>query len=170
VNPLNQKVESIMTNKHLTHTIIVDQNPDEVFAAINNVRGWWSGDIAGNTDKLGEEWTYRYGGLHYSKQKITESVPGKRVVWGVVDSYLSFVADKTEWNGTTITFEISRQGDKTRLEFTHVGLARDHECFTACSDAWSSYIKGSLRSLIATGEGRPNKKENEVRRSAQSRS
>jgi hypothetical protein len=33
------------------------------------------------------------------------------------------------------------------------------ECFEACSDAWGSYIKGSLRSLTATGKGQPNVKE-----------
>jgi hypothetical protein len=157
-----------MKNDDLTSAITVDQSPEEVFAAINHVRGWWSGEIEGNTDKLGEEFTYRYGDLHYSKQRITESIPGKKVVWLVLDSYLSFVADKTEWNGTKVTFEISRTGDKTEVQFTHVGLARDHECFDACSNAWGSYITGSLRSLIATGTGQPNKNETKSRRSARS--
>jgi hypothetical protein len=40
-----------------TTIVIVDQTPEEAFAAINNVRGWWSGDIEGSTDKLGDEWT-----------------------------------------------------------------------------------------------------------------
>ena len=39
-----------------------------------------------------------------------------------------------------------------------LGWAND-ECFEACSDAWGGYIKGSLRSLIATGKGQPNVKE-----------
>ena len=43
--------------------------------------------------------------------------------------------------------------------FTHVGLAPDDECYEACSDAWGSYIKHSLRSLITTGKGQPNVKE-----------
>jgi hypothetical protein len=149
-----------MTDNNLTHSITVDQTPEAAFAAINNVRGWWSGELEGTTDKLGEEFSYRYGTLHYSKQKIVELEPGKKVVWLVVDSNLSFVEDKTEWNGTKIVFEIAKQGDHTAIRFTHVGLVPNHACFSACSDAWGSYIKGSLRSLIATGKGQPNEKEN----------
>ena len=111
----------------------VDQTPEEAFAAINNVRGWWSGNIEGRTDRVGEEWTYRYKDVHYSKQNITELVPGKKVVWLVLDGYLSFVEDKTEWTGTTITFDILKKGDQTEVRFTHVGLVPDYECYGACS-------------------------------------
>jgi len=147
-----------MTKQNLTHAFTVHKTSDEAFAAINDVRAWWSGDIDGVTDQLGAEWTYRYKDMHYSKQRIVELIPGKKVVWLVVDSYLSFVKDKTEWNGTTITFDIAAKGDGTAVTFTHVGLAPDVECYEACSDAWGSYIKGSLRNLIATGNGQPNPK------------
>jgi Activator of Hsp90 ATPase homolog 1-like protein len=148
-----------MTDQNYTATITVDQSPEEAFAAITNVRGWWSGEIEGSTDKLGAEFTYRYKDVHYSKQKITELVPGKKVVWRVLDSYLSFVEDKTEWNGTTITFDVAKKDDKTEVHFTHLGLVREQECFNACSDAWGFYIRGSLRKLIASGKGQPNPKE-----------
>jgi hypothetical protein len=44
-----------MNNQNYTKTITVVQSPKEVFAAINNPRGWWSGEVKGNTDKLGAE-------------------------------------------------------------------------------------------------------------------
>jgi hypothetical protein len=49
-----------MKKRSFTTTISVDQTPNEAFAAVNNVRGWWSGEIEGATDKLGAEFTYRY--------------------------------------------------------------------------------------------------------------
>ena len=150
-----------MRNQNLTTAFTVGRTPEEAFAAINNVRGWWSGEIEGGTDKLGDEFTYRYKDVHFSKQKITEFIPGKKVVWLVLDSYPSFIEDKSEWNGTKVTFEITKKGDKTKVRFTHVGLVPDHECYGACANAWGSYINGSLRSLIATGKGQPNEKEKE---------
>jgi hypothetical protein len=155
-----------MKSQNLTFTITVDKTPEEAFAAINNVRGWWSGEIDGNTDALGAEWTYRYKDIHYSKQRITELVPGKKVVWLVVDSYLNFVEDKKEWNGTEVVFEIIRNGDQTEVRFTHRGLSPDVECFDGCSSAWGFYINTSLRNLIATGKGEPNRKEKKSEKAA----
>jgi hypothetical protein len=148
-----------MQSTNFTTSFVVDKSPDAVFEAVNNVRGWWSGNIDGSTDTLDGEFTYRYKHLHMSRQKITELVPGEKVVWRVLDAYLDFVEDKSEWIGTEIRFDITAQGDKTELRFTHRGLAPEIECYDMCSSAWGSYINGSLRKLISSGDGNPNPKE-----------
>ncbi len=148
-----------METKGFSTSFTVEQPPREVFDAINNVRGWWSGEIEGSTDALGAEFTYRYQGLHRSTQRITELVPGERVVWHVLDASLTFVQDQTEWSGTDIVFEIVRKGDETEVRFTHVGLVPRFQCYRNCSGAWGFYINDSLRSLIATGKGNPNSQE-----------
>ena len=146
-----------MNTQSLTKTFAVDQTPSEVFAAINNVRGWWSGDIQGDTDRLGAEFTYRNKDVHRSTQKITELAPGKRIVWRVIDSDLTFLKKRNEWNGTKIVFDISKKKDRTEVTFTHEGLVPDHECFDVCSNAWGFYITDSLRKLITSGQGQPNR-------------
>jgi predicted phosphohydrolase len=148
-----------MNNKSFTTTILVDQSPMEVFNAINNVRGWWSQDIEGNTEKLNDEFIYHYREVHRCKMKIVESVPGKKVVWHVVNNYFNFIKDKAEWKDTRVSFEINQKDNKTELTFTHIGLVPEYECFEICQDAWSHYIKSSLYNLITTGEGQPNPKE-----------
>lgn len=148
-----------MSKRDYTTSFSVDQSPEQVFDAINNVRGWWSGEISGRTDKLGAEFTYRYQDLHRSTQKITELVPGKKVVWHVQDSRINFVEDRDEWNDTDIVFEITRRGDKTEIHFTHIGLVPKIECYGKCAGAWGFYINESLKSLITTGKGDPNAKE-----------
>src|SRR5262249_1557412 len=131
-----------MKGQDYTSTILVDQTPEEVFAAINNVRGWWSGEIQGATDRLGAEFTYRVPDVHYSKQKISELVPGKKIVWHVLDSDLSFTKARSEWNDTRISFAIARRNGKTEVRFTHVGLVPADECYETCSNAWGTLIKG----------------------------
>ena len=140
----------------------VDQPPEDVFAAINNVRGWWSGEIEGSTDKLGDVWTYRFQDIHYSKQEITEFIPGQRVVWHVLDGFLNFTEDKTEWTGTDIAFDVSPNDDRTEVRFTHLGLVPESECFDSCSNAWAFHVQGTLRDFIASGQAHSDEKDSGV--------
>lgn len=144
-----------MKNKYFGATFTVDQDPEQVFQAINDVRGWWSGEVQGDSGKLGDEFTYCVEGAHYSKQRVTEFVPGKKLVWHVVDARLDFVEHKDEWKGTDIVFDIARKGDKTELRFTHEGLAPSFECYEGCSNGWNMLVNGNLRKLIATGKHQP---------------
>jgi hypothetical protein len=148
-----------MTLQSYTTSFSVGETPKQAFDAIRNVRGWWSGEIEGGTSERGDEFTYRYKDIHYSKQRLIEVVPDRKVVWLVLDSYLSFPEDKTEWNGTRVVFDISQCNGKTEVRFTHQGLVPDYQCFDKCSSAWSFYINDSLRKLITTGKGEPNPEE-----------
>lgn len=146
-----------MKNKNFTTTLIVDQTPEEVFNVIRNVRGWWSGyyseDIKGDTEKLNDEFSFRAGGgAHYSRQKLIEVIPDKKVVWLVTDSKLDFLENKDEWTGTKVIFDISTKVNKTQLVFTHEGLIPEIECYNSCAPAWSQYLQNKLLPLIANGK------------------
>jgi hypothetical protein len=145
-----------MKEDSFTVAVTVDQTPADAFAAINDVRGWWSGEIDGRTDQVGAQFTYRYQDIHRSTQEITELIPGQRVAWHVLDGYLNFTADQTAWTGTDITFDISATDAGTEVRFTHAGLVPQDECFESCSTAWTFYIGTSLRDLITAGAGQPN--------------
>lgn len=138
----------------------VEQTPEQAFAAITDVRAWWSGNIEGATDELGGEFTYRYQDIHYSKQQITELIPGRRVVWQVLDSYLDFTDDPREWVGSEIEFDLAGEGERTVVRFSHIGLTPESECYDKCSAAWDLYINTSLKRLITSGHGAPNPAEN----------
>ena len=144
-----------MTTSNFTTTIVVDQTPKVAFDAINNPQGWWSGVIKGNTEKLNDEFTYRYKELHFSKQRIVEMIPDQKVVWLVTESIINYAEDKSEWTGTKISFEIVEQDNKTQVRFTHLGLDPEIECFDSCSYSWSQLIQQSLFSLITTGKAEP---------------
>ena len=136
-----------------TTTFLVDKSPQEVFDAVTNVPAWWTGEVVGRSAKVGDEFTFRYEDLHRSRQRVVESIPGEQVAWLVTEAHLAFAADPAEWVGTRIFFDISREGARTRLRFTHVGLSPACDCYDACNDGWTFYIQRSLRSLILTGKG-----------------
>lgn len=148
-----------MATQEFTTTITVDQTPHEVFKAVGNVRGWWSENIQGGTEKLGDEFIYKAKDLHKCTMRLIEVIPDKKIVWQVLDNSFGFTKDQTEWEGTKPQFEITQKEGKTQLQFTHQGLLPDHECYPVCHKAWTGYIQDSLRNLITTGKGAPNPKE-----------
>ncbi len=143
-----------MATTDFTTTLLVEQTPHELYLTVNNVRGWWQGEIEGGTDKLHDEFIYRMQEFHFSKQKLIELIPDEKVVWLITESRLHFTKDKEEWTGTKIIFDISVVHDKTQLRFTHQGLVSEIECYGACSNAWSQLVQQSLYSLITTGKGK----------------
>ena len=145
-----------MSNASFTTSFVVDQSAAEAFAAINDVRGWWSERIDGPTDSLGAEFHYDNSPEHEATMRIVELVPGQSVVWKCIDNKFNFIEDMTEWIGTTLRFELASEAGGTRVRFTHEGLVPDYECYDVCTNAWGGYINGSLRSLITTGQGDPN--------------
>lgn len=143
-----------MNRKDFTITLLVDKTPQEAFDTINDVRGWWTENLEGSSQKPGDEFTVRFDDIHMSKQKLVEVIQGKKVVWLVTDSKLNFVEDKQEWTNTKISFEIAEQDGQTQIKFTHFGLVPEVECYNGCSTGWTYYI-GSLYKLLTEGKGTP---------------
>jgi len=143
-------------------TVLLDEGPEAVFAAVVNVRGWWSENIEGPTDRQGEEFIYRYQDVHRCTIRVSELTSPTRVRWQVVDNSFNFTNDKREWIGTEMTFHIVRAASNTEIHFTHLGLVHTNECFDVCSHAWEFYLQTSLPGLIRTGKGMPNPLEHSI--------
>jgi hypothetical protein len=142
-----------MNTTDFTSTIVVDKTPQEVFEVLKDVRGWWSGlfgeAFEGPTDQLNESFTFWAGeGVHYTKQKLIELIPDKKIVWEVTDSRLTFVDKQNEWTGTKISFDITPLGNKTEIVFTHIGLVPEFQCYDSCAPAWTQYVQQQLVNKI----------------------
>jgi Activator of Hsp90 ATPase homolog 1-like protein len=155
-----------MENKNYTVTIEVAESPKDVFNHVNDVSNWWARDAGealsrqktefeGQSKKLNDEFIIRSGDRHYSKQKLIEVIPDKKVVWQVIDCKINWLEkDKTEWTNTKMVFEITTNGDKTVLQFTHVGLIPEKECYENCERGWDFLIKERLFNFINNGEAK----------------
>jgi len=142
----------INTGKHdFTATIEILKSPKNVFEAITrDVAKWWGGnDLRGESLNLNDEFIIDHPGAHYSKQRLVEVIPNKKIVWLVTDSTLNWLkVDQHEWTNTKMIFELSAEGDKTILHFTHEGLVPEKECYSMCSQGWNTVIEDYLFNLV----------------------
>jgi len=139
--------------KNYTATIEVARSPEDVFRLILEVSKWWTKDIEGESTKLNDEFVIRHGDRHYSKHKLVEVVPGRKIVWLVNDSALNWIEkNKSEWTGTKLVFEIAAKGDRSVIHFTHEGLIPEKECYARCEQSWNTVIKEWLFNFITDGK------------------
>jgi hypothetical protein len=141
-----------METKDYTFSFESAQTPEIIFETLIDPRKWWVGlfgeEILGNSDALHDEFTFNAGnGIHYSKQRLIELVPNQKIVWQVIESNLSFAEKKEEWTNTNFGFEISNQGNKSKVTFTHQGLIPKFECYENCSSAWTMYLENLAQKL-----------------------
>ena len=134
-------------------TMTVDAPLKTVFDSINKITDWW-GHIEGPTQHQGDEFVYHPGETTVN-MKITEMMPDKKIVWHVTDCYLPWLKDIKEWKDTTMVFNLKPVEEGTEIDFEHVGLTPDVECYNGCVKGWDQYIKGSLKDLITNGVGKP---------------
>lgn len=143
-----------MENKNYHRTIMVNASPEETMKKISQVNGWWAKNFIGKAEKLIDKFSVHFGDTFVDFQ-ISELIPGKKVVWKVIDCHLHWIKAKKEWNGTEVLFEISSENGKTKIDFTHVGLVPGVECYKDCEVGWDGHVTNSLVKFINEGQGIP---------------
>ena len=136
-----------MKTQDLTMSLQVEQTPQEVFNAINNVGAWWT-KIEGSSKKVNDSFTVRFGKVYITHQ-LVELVPGQKVFWQVTDSNVE------EWINTRIEFDIAAKKNSTSINFTHIGMHPGLDDYKDCVKGWNRFLNESLVKLIAEGKGLP---------------
>ena len=103
-----------MTDQSYTTSFTVERTPTRSIAAINDVRGWWEETLVGRTHEVSDEFIHWVPGVHFARIRVDELLPGKRVVWRVLDNWMSFIDDQSEWTGTEIRFDIAAHRRRDR--------------------------------------------------------
>lgn len=143
-----------MEKKSFHRIITVNASAEEAMKKIGQVNLWWAKNFLGKAEKLNDKFTIRFGDT-FVDFTIVELVPNKKVVWKVNDSCLPWLHDKKEWNDTEVVFEILPTGNSTKIDFTHVGLVPEIECYERCERGWTRFATISLPNFINTGKGLP---------------
>ncbi len=138
-----------MTINHFTSSIELPASPQQVFDCIKDVQTWWSKDFQGKSASVDDDFIINHPGLHYSRQRLVEAIPGKRLVWLVTESELNWLEkDKQEWTNTKLIFALTPNGKTTLLHFTHEGLVPEKESYAMCSKSWNEVIRERFLKLV----------------------
>ena len=143
-----------MEKKNFHVAISVNASAEETIKNINAVNLWWAKSVIGKSEKLNDKFTVDFGETYVDFQ-ITELILNKKVVWKVLDCNLQWIKEKKEWKDTEVVFEISPENNKTKIDFTHIGLVPGVECYNDCESGWTGHITNSLVKLINEGKGMP---------------
>ena len=135
-------------------SITAPVTPQQAYEGIANVAGWWAKNFRGSALNTGDTFTVQFGKTNVTFE-ITEAVPGKKVIWKVTDCYLDWLNDKTEWNNTSVLWEITSSNGTSKIDMTHIGLKPKMECYNDCKEGWNGHITNSLSRLLTTGAGAP---------------
>ena len=143
-------IRAYAADKSYSAVVEVNKSVSEVFRCItHDVPSWWGGkDFSGAATKLNDEFVINHPGAHYSRQKLIEVIPDRRVVWLVGESKLDWLKNPAEWTNTKMIFELTNTGYSTVLHFTHDGLVPETESYDRCSEGWTLVIKEWLRDYI----------------------
>jgi len=112
-------------NKKYTVAIDFSKSQDDVFNHLLELSKWWPEEFLGDQINLNKEFVFRTGDGHYSKNKVIEFVPNKKVVWLVTESIRT--ADNFDWSGTKMMFELAPKTDGTSLTFSYDGPVLEAE-------------------------------------------
>jgi uncharacterized protein YndB with AHSA1/START domain len=143
---------------HYKQSLVIEAKPEAVYAALTTpqgLRGWWTQDCDIET-AVGGTLKFRFG-EHYKHMRIEQLVPDREVRWQCTVAHINVdsFTRKDEWVGTQIVFHLSLEsGEKTKLDFEHVGLVPAFECHEVCVAGWTNFIE-SLRLYAETGTGKP---------------
>jgi len=143
---------------HYQQSLILEANPAAVYAALTTpegLRGWWTQDCDVQA-KTGDTNHFRFGPNH-KDMRIERLEPGHEVRWLCTGAHIAVdqLTRRDEWVGTQPVFRLTPQGNGwTRLDFEHIGLVPNFECYTLCCDGWR-YFLASLEQFVKTGQGTP---------------
>lgn len=134
----------------ILHQVGLQTSREDVFQALteqSGLKSWWSEHsvIEPRVGSLAK--VSFYNNAVTFEFRITELVPGEKVVW-------SLEGGPPDWLETVITWNLSAEEGQTMLNFVHSGFASTGGNFASVNYNWGWYIT-SLKFLLEKGKGMP---------------
>jgi hypothetical protein len=135
-----------LTNTIYSVSIEVSKSPDEVFQQLTgDVSKFWPEEIIGECAKLNDEFIFHTDDSHFSRNKVVEIIPEKKIVWLVIESNRK--SDSYDWSGTKMIFELTPNSNGTSIKFTYDGVVIENE-YNRLTMICDLIIKENLNNLL----------------------
>jgi len=120
----------------LCHQIPISASAAKVYEAVsttNGNRGWWTADSNVEAKPGGKaEFGFDNRGMVF-RMTLDRLTPNREVV-------MSCHGDHPEWNGTTLTWTLEKDGDQTVLQFRHSGWKSMTPFCASCNSMWGQLM------------------------------
>ncbi len=153
---INTSLKNYLESTDFKYELTVEANSNSIYTGLTKkIKLWWSEKTEGTADKVNDEFVVHFGRT-FKKIKVIELIPDKMVKWQVMESYFDIneFNNRSEWNGTTIEWEIAANADSTNIILTHHGLNKSLECYEVCENGWINFMD-SFHDFLTTGMGTP---------------
>lgn len=134
----------------ILHLVGIEGSPEKIYTALtesNGLQGWWSQHSEVDPNVGSSMSVSFYSGMMAFEFKVTELIPGNKVVW-------EFENGPPDWENTTVTWTISEGEGQTMLHFAHSGFASTEGGFAGYNFNWGWYL-ASLKGYVEKGTGMP---------------
>lgn len=140
---------------HYVASIETSASPEACFEAIaKRMSKWWTKTTEGELNKVGDRvkvvFPPDFGHWTFEARRME---PGVGIEMVCIDAHHRVEgqpeAIDQEWLGTTVVWQFTTVGSKTRVTLTHRGLTPQLNCWGICLDGWNYFFKRSLGDFLA---------------------
>lgn len=138
--------------KNYEHTITVNLAPSQVFDAITKeMSNWWT-DMTSVVNKIGDKTTAKFeDGTTWSFEVVTLH-ENKLIEFHCYEANhihpVTTPEMRTEWEDTTLRFEMIPRGAETDIHFTHIGLTPKLNCYDLCHSGWDHFFGSAFKTYL----------------------
>ncbi|WP_299225536.1 SRPBCC domain-containing protein [uncultured Psychroserpens sp.] len=126
-------------------TIEVSANANQLFNALTDEMHLWWGKISDSNFDTNGRFTVTFENNYWWTFKIVEFLPNREIIWKCIAGEPEF---NKEWIGHVLHWQITEKNSKTTLQFHHVGLNPDINCYDVCSTTWDMFIIDRLKNHV----------------------
>ena len=120
----------------------------ELFATPEGIASWWTREGVKGESKEGSTLEFYFGDpAPAAVMEVTQLRADTHVGWACVQG-------AEEWVGTTVSFDLTQDGEETVVLFEHAGWCEASEFMAHCSARWAYFLL-SAKSVLETGKGTP---------------